>query len=222
MNIGVFGDSFAGGNHPDSWTARLTKLGHQVLSLGKDGSSIWYSTKCLLQNHHRFDFLILCLTSTQRWSWQQRDGGWMHTANPLVYDQTKLDHEDRVKLQVCRDYMKYISDADENCFLAQSLVQKLLHDIPNLMIIPCFSNPLSQDFYLFGITEREMHPALAQGLNFDQINAKYRDTRVCHMTWKNHQNLAELVNQNLSHGIFQTDYTNFDFTTTCDEWLIKK
>lgn len=222
MNIGVFGDSFASGGSPNCWFHQLKLFGHEVISYGQPGSSIWYSVFQLLRESDKFDFNILCMTTPQRWSWPQDNDGWVHTGNPMLFDDVNLDAVDREKLQVCRDYVRLLANFDQESFIARCVARQLLLDMKNLMIIPCFRSPLELDFSLFGVCTREVDQHFPNITDHGSILVKYRDIRQCHMTTHNNAVLAALINQDLAPGIFQTDYHNFNYQTTLEECMVKR
>jgi hypothetical protein len=114
----------------------------------------------------------------------------------------------RTKIECLKKYKELIYDPWEENLINKALCFYLLDQYPNLMIIPCFPAPLNQTFSLFDISTKEMSvyfPNVAPANVFE----KYADLRPGHMTPENNKILAELINKNLTPGIFQTDINLF-------------
>ena len=54
-----------------------------------------------------------------------------------------------------------------------------------------------------------------------RVFPKYQDIRPAHLTLENNKILAQLINDNLKPGIFQTEYSNFPTPTGSFEGLFK-
>lgn len=211
MRIGIFGDSFALQHSPDTvwWKQLRDSHNHEVISFGEGGSSFMYSTRMLYAHAYKFDFQILCLTSTGRYSVPLDDHNltFIHS-NKTQVDDPSLSWGANEKLKVLKKYKELIYDPWEENLTNKALCFYLLDQYPNLMIIPCFPAPLNKAFSLFDISTKEMSVYFP---NVDPANVfkKYADLRPGHMTPENNKILAELINKNLTPGIFQTDINFF-------------
>lgn len=212
MRIGVFGDSYADCNLDGNvWFKQLEKYGHNVTSFGSGGSSIMFSTMLLKEKHREFDFNIWCLTTPGRFSFRSPNGEWVHTTNhPLFVKDQHKNIEIQIKLDVCKQYLTLLFDWPQEDFIGQSIAEKLLRDIPNLMIIPCFWSPLGTEFNLSKVCAKELAEFFGEE-PVHKIYERYQDIRQAHLTLHNNRVLADLVAKNLRPGIFQTDYNNFKF-----------
>jgi hypothetical protein len=77
------------------------------------------------------------------------------------------------------------------------------------MIIPGFRDIVpNTEFNLRDLSDWELSHYLDQS-GVDNFYRKYVERRPAHLTDKNNRILAELINQNLQPGIFQTQYSNF-------------
>jgi hypothetical protein len=89
------------------------------------------------------------------------------------------------------------------------------------MIVPCFPPPLSANFNLYSVCEFETR-CYFPGKQIHEVFKDYRDLRAGHLTLENHKILAELINDNLTPGVFQTGYDNFVKPTLPLEKIFQK
>jgi hypothetical protein len=139
-----------------------------------------------------------------------------------AWDQCNFsDIEIQKKHSVCIDYLKYIFDWETENLVGRSLVSYFQSVHHNIMVIPCFSPPLSAKFNLYNLCEWEAN-FYFPGKNIPEIYKSYQDLRPGHITQENQKILAQLLNQNLKPGIFQTSYDNFVKPTLPFEKAFKK
>jgi len=91
----------------------------------------------------------------------------------------------------------------------------------NVMVIPCFRDPLECDFNLFDLSRREAEFYFGPK-DAEQFYAKYQDLRPGHLTITNQRILAEEIKTTLEPGIFQTDYSKFSDPETPMNQAFKK
>lgn len=212
MKIGIFGDSFAEKNHAGTgliWYDILQKNhGHQVECFGESGSSIAFSADLINHFAQQYDLVIWCLTLPGRFTLPDVvNGRRVHISG--AYDKcTSSDLEIAKKHKICIDYLTHVFEWQTEKFIAKCVALHLqtIHD--NIMIIPCFAAPLDCDFNLYTLNEKEAQHYFP-GKSMPEIYQKYHDIRPGHLTEENQVILAQLINQNLSPGIFQTSYDNF-------------
>jgi len=101
-----------------------------------------------------------------------------------------------------------VFDRKEVDFVATNVIENLMKRHDNVMIVPCFTNPLHQDFCLYQVSQKEsLHYLGHQDLG--EIWCNYHDLRQGHLVPKNHEILCDLLQENLGPGIFQTDLDQF-------------
>jgi hypothetical protein len=119
------------------------------------------------------------------------------------------------------DYLKYVFDWPTENFVGRSIVSYIQTMFSNIMVVPCFPPPLEAKFNLYNLSEREIN-FYFPGKDFSDVFKNYYDTRVGHLTLNNQRILAELINSNLSPGVFQTSYNNFPDPTQPLEEIFQK
>jgi hypothetical protein len=208
MNIGVFGDSYAEKKSSGTIWYRLLqdKHGHTVESFGEGGSSINFSARLIDQLAKNYDLVIWCVTTPGRFSFQVEN--YQHHIT-TAWDQYQGPNlEIAKKHQVSIEYLKYMFDWEEENFVGRSVVSYIMTQHNNIMIIPCFPPPLDAKFNLYTLCEQEARYYFP-GKTIPEIYQKYEDLRPGHISDENQKILAELINNNLRPGIFQTSYDNF-------------
>ena len=213
MKIGVFGDSFADKSYqfsksPAIWYNFLKNHNHTVECFAEAGSSILFSAELIKKHFQNYDLVIWCLTTPGRFSLPHIVNNRSYhitTANDIC---TNKDSEVITKHKICVDYLKYIFDWETENLINKSLVAYLQNECGNLLIIPCFPPPLDVEFNLYKLCEWEAD-FYFPGKSIPEIYQKYQDLRPGHITVDNQRILAELINQQLTPGVFQTSYTNF-------------
>jgi len=208
LNIGVFGDSYAEKKSSSTIWYRLLqdKHGHTVESFGEGGSSINFSARLINQLAKNYDLVIWCVTTPGRFSFQvDRDQHHVTTA----WDKYQGNNiEVKKKHQTCISYLKYVFDWEEENFVGRSVVSYITKQHNNIMIIPCFPPPLNSEFNLYTLCEKEAQTYFP-GKTIPEIYQKYHDLRPGHISDENQKILAQLINDNLQPGVFQTNYDYF-------------
>jgi hypothetical protein len=227
MNIAIFGDSYAEKMAgPKAWWQVLKQYGHQVTSFGEGGSSINFSAKLILEKHKDFDFIIWCMTTPGRFSIEIPDcPRTFHTARVLTHTGVRVSNDipagiENEIINTCQLYLKYVFDIGLENFLGKALANYFLQLIPNLMIIPCFPDPLQTNFDLYALCTKELQQVFP-GMETHKVYESWQDIRPCHFTPQNNQILAEIIANNLKPGIFSTDYSNFSFKNLTVDQLVQ-
>jgi hypothetical protein len=223
MNIGVFGDSYAERYWDKIWWKYLeTEHGHTVTCFGQGGSSIMWSAKQIEQHAHKFDFIIWCLTCPGRFSFQMTEHTYIHsTSVSNNLDHYNLTADVKKKMQVSQDYLKYVYNSHEENISGCAMAHYFMQRYPNLMIIPCFIDPLTTEFNLYTLCEHELQHFFPDKKVWE-VYQDYDDVRPGHLTDVNHHILAQLINNNLVPGIFQTRYTNFKIPAVPQDQVVTK
>ena len=217
MKIGVFGDSFCAGTVVDylgpSWVDMLENYGHNITNFGAGGSSMLFSAQLIESRAKDFDFIIWAATFPPRISIKIDEPPYhLHFSAPKFNFQDGNYNltlpESRLKAKAASDYYTYLMDFDEYCLIGRSLVNYFLNTYDNLLIIPCFHDPIGKNFNLYELCERESKQYFPD-TELHIVYKDYVDLRNCHLTLNNNKILADLIANNLKHGIFQTEYSNF-------------
>lgn len=210
MKIGIFGDSFADRHLTQSWWNLLqTRHGHQVRSFGEDASSIFFSARILDIYANQFDLVIWALTESDRHT-VMLDRDFLHLG-PGGYKSSNPDADRTVMKRlhtIYQQHLKYIFDRGETNFVATNIIENLRNRHTNVLILPCFFNPLHQDFCLYKISEKESNHYLGIQ-DLAQIWRRHEDLRQGHLLPRNHEILCDLLQDNLEPGIFQADLDLF-------------
>lgn len=215
MKIGVFGDSFASHSGPElTWWKYLAHThGHEVESFGEPGSSIIFSAKKILDYHQTFDFIIWCVTGSNRITvWHKANYREIAVHVTGRHHVSHQDLEIQNKIDVTERYLREAFDWDDGSFVGNCVIEYVQQRVPNLLKIPCFIDPIYSNtdvgFNLFELCQREAD-VYFDGLPLADIYDDFLDLRPAHLTESTHKILAELINKSLSAGIFQTDYKKF-------------
>jgi len=221
MKIGIVGDSFVEKKYLidttnyKTWYYLLRDLyGHDVEVYGESSSSIMFSANLIEQYGDQYDLIIWALTIPGRFSFYSHkdDRNYHYTNISAQYTGTDLDIANKVSAM--KEYLKYLFNTQDENLMGRAMVNYLCEKWKNIMVIPCFPFPLQKEydlykiFNLYGVASMEVDHYFP-GKEMSDINKSYRDIRPGHLTELNHKILAELVNENLKPGIFQTDFDNF-------------
>ena len=212
MKIGVFGDSFADRSYNQSdssviWYQYL-KEQHAIDCFGEGGSSILFSANLITQMANNYDLIIWCVTTPGRFSLPCQTNNHTYHITTAQDECTLTDIEIRKKHKVCVDYLKYIFDWDTENFVGQAVVSYVMSLYKNIMVIPCFPSPFPLKFNLYQLSKQETE-YFFPGMDIPEIYQQYNDQRPGHISSENQQILANLIEQNLQPGFFQTSYDNF-------------
>lgn len=220
MKIGIFGDSFA---HKDwkqrIWWRELATMGHDITSYGEGGSSILFSALHVDKYAENYDFNIWVVSAPGRISFvREHSDNFLHAIAPARAT-TWTSHTDFTpleerKLNAVKEWFVYLMDFEQETLIGESVARWLLAKHKNLMLVPGFSQPLSDTtFNLRAVSDWELTAYLSDS-EIKKFYDNYIDQRAAHLSDENNKILAELINQNLNPGsIFQTEYSNFRIPT---------
>lgn len=211
MKIGLFGDSFADNTGCDIWWKDLHCHGHTVQSFGRPGSSLSFSAGLLWNHANQFDYLIWCVTSVNRVSFYFDDQDY-HITNS--FDGEINDSPVGQLKKISQQYLGEVFDTHGHEVMGTFAVHGALQVFSNLMIIPCFENPVyfmkEPGFNLFQLSNQETaHYFPKQDVH--SIHSRYIDLRPGHMTEQTGRILARQVATAIDQGvkIFNSDYNDF-------------
>lgn len=215
MKIGVFGDSFANWNDQNVpvglWWEHFPNVKDFAVHATR-GSSLIHSAMMLNARGRDYDLNIWCVTTTSRFSKVVNDR-WVHfqvigPGKKGVSSHIPLDSSEEFMYGVVADYYKYIYTYHEDLLQSQALVDHLTNKLGNVMVIPCFPQPMNTKFCLNDISMMEWEHYFPNR-DYSDIGTKYKDLRPGHITLENQRILCELISQKLEPGIFQTDLSHF-------------
>lgn len=211
MKIGVFGDSYAEKKFqqgpPMIWYQYLAQEGHTIECWGESGSSIYFSAHQIYQKHKEYDLVIWCVTTPGRFSFKNNNGEWHHVTT--AWDQYQgTDIETAKKHSVCIDYLKWIFEWESSNFSERCVINQVAQEAANVLLIPCFPPPLSAEFNLYTLCEREAQHWFPNQ-TIPDIYRTYQDLRAGHISKDNQQILASLISKQLKPGVFKAEYEQF-------------
>lgn len=216
MKIGIFGDSFASIDFADRyspWWKYLTLHGHTVTTHAKGGTSILYSAKLIQEHAKKYDFIIWCVTNSNRLTVHiDEDPGFLNSTQIVDFVDPHIKgnlESTNIKINLIKDWFKYIQDYNESFLVGTAVVNYILSIYKNLMIIPCFSDPIDNKFNLFEASNKELKYYFSDKATPSTVLKKYEEHRTCHLSVENNRILGNLVADNLVPGIFQTSYDHF-------------
>lgn len=224
MKIGVFGDSFATGGHPDMWAEKLkSDHGHEVFCHGEPGSSLLFGAQRIDELSNEYDFIIWTLTTLGRFSFfYEPEKKWCHlsaagSSKNTIHVDSKLE-----KMQcMANDYLSNLVQWRQEEIMGACVARDYLRIYNNLMIIPAFSDPLYTDFELSRLSHWELE-LLLPGWDLGDVFSHYNEKRPAHLCRKNNKILADLIAANLKPGIFQANYDDFVRATQPIEELFSR
>jgi hypothetical protein len=221
MKIGIFGDSFADKNWQSNiwWRHLSSEFGHNVQCFGEGGSSILFSAQKIQQYGQQFDLVIWALTSPNRISFEHETEFYHVNSVDQLYNGNNLHV--KTQFQAAHDYLTYLHNWDDETLVGKSLVYYLQQTLRNILIVPCFPPPMSAKFNLYNLCEWEAD-FYFPNKSIPEIYREYQDLRAGHLTDENNRILAKLINNQLTPGIFQTDYNNFVTPTSRFDCCFKK
>lgn len=226
MKIGVFGDSFAENfskNFPNRsatmwWEYLRDQFGHEVECFGERASDLLYSAKLINKHAPSYDLAIWCVTAPGRYT-VKKGPNFLHLSGSKQLQERYRKQVDQFDVleNAYKMYMAHLFDEADDVFVCNALVNYVIGLHTNIMIIPCFHDPLFSDsstekFTLSGVSKLETDYYFPNTPLY-KIHSKYVDLRAGHLTDINHQNLARCINSSLSPGIFQTEYSKFTVPT---------
>jgi hypothetical protein len=208
MRIGVFGDSFVN-KGCETWAHRLqSNHGHDVLVFGESGSSLLWSARAVDYQYADYDLVIWAVTNPGRLSVNDTDK-WCHLCE---FDTAIRDPAIDLKRKIYRDYRKFVFDWHDECWQWKHIMHSMMDKCGNLLLVPCFQDPLNVSKHLYGLCGLEAE-IYFPGKSVVDIYKEWDDLRPGHLSPANHDILAEDLNQKLTPGIYEVDYDMFVMPT---------
>ena len=225
MKIGIFGDSFADENfHVDyakypAWpTVLREKYKLDVECHGVAGSSLYYSFDLYRRNRWKYDKVIFVATAPGRITLpdriettksKTRHINTLATAeHVLKTEEGNMSPELQGALEAARDYFKYLYD-DKREKLFSALMKKELKSMNvsgNLILVNTTLDEFDkEESTLFDASMRELVANDAA----DELHLT-RDARVCHLSKRNNEILADMAYEWLNGVPYSIDLNRFE------------
>ena len=227
MKIGVFGDSFAEKNAKKIWWQFLQNYGHQVTCFGEGGSSIVWSAKQIIDAKNDFDFIIWCVTSSNRitvWHRANFTEKYVHVLG--TGQKFHSDPEIQQKIDATEKFIQIAMDEPDREFVGKCVVEYVKTQVPNMLLIPCFPVPLydsieNAGFNLFELYQKETKYFFSSKSCYE-VQTEYLDRRDGHLCESTHVVLAEEISKSLRPGIFTSDYDKFSKPNVSFDQIFKR
>jgi hypothetical protein len=249
MKIAIYGDSWGslGLNEPRSylgWPEILANQpGVEVTNFSVVASSLYYSYKEFIKNHKFYDINIFLITSIGRM--------YVNTM-PEYFDLAKhvsglanvLERKESIKKithlskstkeqiekinEALELYYVYLQDDEQDSDVDNALLHHAKSITTNTIFIPCFKQPDQPS--LLDIYEMEdritgaSEKYFSKGIYMNSIvdGKCLRDVRICHLTKRNNEILAEKILKAINNKTMSIDLSITDFaepTESIDEIL---
>lgn len=211
MKVGIYGDSFAvKGENKDfySWVNFLEDYYTTVDCYGIPGSPLFKSVDLFNRGHQDYDKIVFVVTNPFRYELIGKNGVF-YINNPTSIDvyleEVKPFTEDYWMLKNCKRYLGYPNDGlgDIYQYAHYRMVDHIRDLRSDALIIPAFQNS-----FVDGVNVSLEKIQAKEIKNFNLEN-KYQDHRVCHLSTKNNKVLAEHVHENLKGNLFPLSLDNF-------------
>lgn len=225
MKVGVFGDSFANADQQGqgAWFDHLPTYCPTISSVrchGLTASDINFSAYHILEFHKQFDFVIWCVTSPFRvttpvtfapdrkiWCLVNPNGAHVNCSSGKYWKLT--DKEETQYNHLALVGQSFVNDFQWETFAilqARALVEYVTTRCKNVMLIPCFDQPLKKHKKnLFNISQAEFRKPRKF---FKRVMNK--DPRICHLNAENNQRLARYIVDHMHPGVLDLDIDHFD------------
>lgn len=252
MKIAIYGDSWGslGLNEPHSYLGWPEILANQpdveVTNFSITGSSLYYSYKEFIKNHKFYDINIFLITSI---------GRLYLSSMPEYYDIAKhvnglanvLERKEAIKKityltratkehiekinNALELYYLYLQDNERDSDIDDALIYHAKSISNNTIFIPCFKHPdrpsLLDVYEMENRVTKASETYFLKGIDMNSIvdGKCLRDIRICHMTKRNNEILAEKIINAIKTKTMSIDLSTSDFaepTESLDEVLVWK
>jgi hypothetical protein len=213
MKVAIYGDSFAcintrwGDTRVDSphlgisWVEIIEREGYDITNFAKSGSAFMFSYENFLKEHKNYDLNIFVLTAPQRTYVKALDGLLLfgHTWAEGEYkrvEQLPFYPRKDIHLEILKSVKTYLElwvDQEMVTHTQQVLVNNLWNLAPNTIVIPAFSDSMSQTVInLFYSAKYELK--LVDEKEHKKFDFNYLDCkRKCHFSNENNIVLGKKV-----------------------------
>lgn len=252
MKIAIYGDSWGslGLDQPHSylsWPEILSNQpGTEVTNFSVIGSSLYYSYKEFIKNHKFYDINIFLITSTGRmyvnsmpeyYDLAKHVSGLANVLERKEFTKklTYIDKSIKEQIEKLNEalelYYVYLHNDEQDSDVYNALLHHAKSITTNTIFIPCFKQPNQSS--LLDIYEMENRVIGAsekyflKGIEMNSIvdGKRLRDNRICHLTKRNNEILAEKIINAINTKTMSIDLSITDFTEpteNVDEILVWK
>lgn len=214
MTVGVFGDSFASGYNPSSWTNILQhKYRYQVRNFAHDATSLFWSFKELVRHIADCDTVIFVVTNWGRLFYPDTRYNVCNLASIKNPSDTKLPNQKEI-YHAAEQYFLYLDNDEFNLFVHDQIISAIKalckQHQKRLILIPTHKRDIPhQNIFqgtLLDITLEELKT------QFNNTNMpQERMTRANHMTVENNLILSNMIDEILHNKRTQVSLDEFVF-----------
>jgi hypothetical protein len=221
MIVGVFGDSYAAGYNPSSWTEILRrKYDYQIKNYARDATSLFWSFRELKTVITEVDTVVFVVTGWGRLFYSDARYNICTLANVKTSPTNKFKLPDRKEIyHAAEQYFLYLDNVEFNLFVHEQIISAIKAQCEQhqkrLILIPTteLDAPHQTVFQtsLIDVTRKELktqfnttHPRLE------------RMTRPNHMSLENNLILAQMIDELLQNKRTQVSLDEFVFNKVND------
>jgi len=214
MIIGIFGDSFAAGYNPLSWTKILeSNYGHQVKNFAHKATSLFWSFRELRSHIADCDTVIFVVTNWGRLFYPDARYDICNLSQVKRNAGNKLPNQMEI-YHAAEQYFLYLDNLEFNLFVHDQIISEIKalceQNQKRLILIPTHKRDIPQQNIfqttLLDITFKELK---TQFNNFDMPQEHM--TRANHMTVENNLILAMMIDEILHNKRTQVSLDEFVF-----------
>jgi hypothetical protein len=224
MKIAVFGDSYAElpiQKYYNGWLSLMSEYGSDITNFAMPGTSIFWSYEHFIKNYKKFDYIIFCHSSPQRYPCcpnYNGHGSMLHGdifgESPYMKEQAKyyLDFFPKHFLQFV--FEQVALDIDYRCKIENKKVIQIFttSDAQSSLLDRLTSSSFITNFYYPGSLEYITINGDSQNL-VGLLGRKEKDYRTCHMNTLNNIKIANIILEMVNSPTL----TNLDFRKV-DNW----
>jgi hypothetical protein len=226
MTIGIFGDSYASGYNPSSWTELLRRNhGYQIRNYAHNATSLFWSFKELKSHIADCNTVIFVVTSWGRLFYPDTRYNICNLANVKRTADTKFPNQMEI-YHAAEQYFLYLDNKEFNLFVHDQIISAIKalceQHQKRLILIPAHSRDIPhQNIFQVPLIDITLEELKTQ---FGSINMPLEHmTRANHMTVENNLILATMIDEILHNKRTQVSLDEFVFKKVDNPenfWLI--
>lgn len=211
MKIGVFGDSFADENsfpyENESWINCIRQQGHDTISYGCAGTSIWYSYKNFLRTYKNYTHIVFVYSAINRIYNLPEPLHVFSSVNPaklsVIANDVLYNNLDQTNKEILEKIVvghEYARDSQLDKFICQNIfdevndiAKKHGKKIVNILPFNYYDSEYNLDL------SKRAGPCITSLINVsikempNLFEQSFSDSRSCHLSYENNMALANLV-----------------------------
>ena len=211
MRIGIFGDSYAlhaaaDPNHLQWWQYVQQECPNiSIDNYGQAGSNMYYTWKQFQDNYHKYDNVIVCMTTPNRLWMPHLPKDWnlehVHNFDVIKYRTSIPIGVKSTMKKALKLYYKYIVNKEEQIDVWFLQIADIKRTMPNGLYLAGFPSPREISNYI----------PLNEISNLDgNLMETQRDTRANHFSDKNCRLFAAKIENWIQTNQFSLDVTEFE------------